>query len=215
MPVGWRVWSVAATVFVLVTPAFAQQQEERYHLTEADWPCHGRYRLEFDAGAYWRGPEDLQALQASANGTVDVRPLAEDLFAPQTGLEAGTPMIADFASALPVGPERNQRLALLFAAVMKEANLYRKFVLEGIVGLVARHRIAADELAKVEAEYARMASTGSATPDERKALADKRFWLQRAADGAEGDARFLCHRLNAMDGKLGALARTIEGHRTD
>ena len=82
-PVGWGVWGVAAAVLVLISPAFAQQQEQRYFITEADWPCHSRYRLEFDAGAYWRGPEDLRALQASATGTTDVRPLAESPTDPQ------------------------------------------------------------------------------------------------------------------------------------
>lgn len=195
-------------------PALAQSAAEAdpYLLREADWPCHGRYRESYSAGAFWQGPPLDGAQQALESAPV-IRKLAETIVAPDVGEKAARPRVDAFAAGLPAGAERGRRLSLLFAAVLEESNLYRRFVLEGIVAMMGRRRLAAEALAESTVAYQSLAAeTSDAAAAERKALEQRRFWQQRAFDEAEDEAVYLCHRLTAMEGKLGRLARAIAGH---
>lgn len=189
----------------------AQGADEAYRLSEEDWPCHGRYRLAFSAGSFWQGP-GLDGAAAALADDEALRKLAERVMAPDAGRDAGTTLIEDFARDHGDAATRRRRLTLLFAAVLDEANLYRRFILEGIVGFVARRRLAADLLAQTELRYQALAADPSpAARAELKALEQRRFWQKRAFDSADGEARFLCHRLTSLEGKLGGLAREIAG----
>lgn len=205
---GAALFAVAA---VLEAGAARAQTNEPLILGEEDWPCHGKYRLEFSAGAVWPGPP-LGPATAAWRDDPAVRRLAEELAAPETMREPARAKVAAFAAGLSGDPARARRLALLFRGVVDELNLYRRFVLEGIVGSVARRRLAAGALARTEVELAGLPDDGSAqAAQRRKAIEERRFWQARAVDRAEGEAQFLCKRLTALEGKLGALARAIAG----
>lgn len=180
-------------------------------LSAEDWPCHGRYREAFSAGAFWQGPS-LDGAEAALRGAPETRKLAEALAAPETSEAEAAKSIAGHAAAA-TDSARSHRLALLFAGLLEEANLYRRFILEGIVGMMGRRRLAATALAQSQLELEDLA--GDPSPEAtaaRKALEQRRFWQKRALDKADGDARFLCHRLTALEGKLGALSRAIASH---
>jgi hypothetical protein len=181
-------------------------------IREADWPCHGRYQLTFSPGAFWQGPP-LDDAASELEQQPETKKLAERLAAPETGGKEAETLIGSFAARLPQGDGRGRPLAVLFAGVLEEANLYRRFVLEGIVGAVGRGRLAAEALAQSEVALQGLAGDPSApAAAERKALEERRFWQQRAFEGANGEASFLCHRLTSLEGKLGRLARAIAGH---
>lgn len=195
-------------------PALAQSsaEEDPYLLREADWPCHGRYRETYSAGAFWQGPP-LDGAAEALQDAPEIRKLAETVVASDVNEAAAQPMIDAFAAELPAGKERSWHLTLLFAAVLEESNLYRRFVLEGIVAMMGRRRLAAEALAESAVAYQSLAAESSSeAAAERKALEQRRFWQQRVFDKAEDEARFLCHRLTTLEGKLGRLARAITGH---
>ena len=207
-------WLMILGLFLAGPPALAQSaaEEDPYLLREADWPCHGRYRETYSAGAFWQGPP-LDGAQQALERAPEIHKLAETIVAPDIGAAAAQPMIDAFAADQPAGEARRRRLTLLFAAVLEESNLYRRFVLEGIVAMMGRRRLAAEALARSELAYqSRAAETSDEAQAERKALEQRRFWQQRAFDEAEDEARFLCHRLTTMEGKLGRLTRAIAGH---
>lgn len=192
-------------------PALAQETREHAPLVldEDDWPCPAPYRLEFSPGAVWTGPR-LGPDSAAWREDAGVRRLAEEVAAPETALRQAPARIEAFAATLADDPTRNRRLTRLFHGVLDELNLYRRFILEGILGFVARHRLAAEALADIEAELHGLPTDGTdRTARRREALAQQRFWAARALDDAQGEARFLCHRLTALEAKLGVLARAI------
>ncbi len=207
-------WLITLGLGLAGPPVLAQSAAETdpYLLREADWPCHGRYREFYSAGAFWQGPPLDGALDALERAP-KIRKLAEAIVAPDVGEAAARPMIEAFAADLPADKKRGRRLTLLFAAVLEESNLYRRFVLEGIVAMMGRRLLAADAVARSDVAYQSLAAeTSEKAAAERKALEQRRFWQQRAFDEAEDEARFLCHRLTAMEGKLGRLARAIAEH---
>jgi hypothetical protein len=196
------------------TAPHAQQApgERADEISEADWPCHGRYRPAFSAGAFWQGPT-LDGTAAELTRRPEARKLAERVVAPETNHEEAEALIGGFAADQAGEAARGRALAVLFTGVLEEANLYRRFVLEGILGAVGRGRLAAAALAQSELALQGLAGDPSpAAAVERKALEQRRFWQHRAFERATGEARFLCHRLTALEGKLGNLARAIAGH---
>ncbi len=205
----------ALLVLLLAAPpgsARAQTQEEgAFLLTEADWPCHAKYRLAFSSEAYWRRPVLGEATEGWRHDR-EVRKLAEELAMAETMLRAAERRVEAFGATLAQDGTRNRRLSLLFHAVLDEINLYRRFILEGIVGFIARHRLAAEVLARTETELRSLPEDDPPnTAKTRKKLEERRFWQDRAVDDAMDEARFLCKRLDSLDAKLGILAHAITG----
>ena len=210
--IGARLLTACLLVAAVGWQGPVAQDREVYRLTEEDWPCHGRYRAEFEAGTIWAGPV-LDPAEAKRREVPAIVKLAEEAAAPQTSVDQATDMIDTFADGLPQGEQKDRSLAMLFYAVLDELNLYRRFILEGIVQFVARHRLAVDVLASVEAEYQALAYDHSEQANaKRKSLDHRRFWVGRAVEEAEDEARFLCQRLNSLEGRLGSLARAIAVH---
>lgn len=206
--------SLSAIAALAWTGPRAQQTpaDQAIVITEGDWPCHGRYRPAFSTGAFWQGPP-LDGMAVELGQRPETRKLAERLVAPETGQEEAEASIAGFAAKHPGEEARGRALAVLFVGVIQEANLYRRFVLEGIVASVGRGRLAAEALAGSELAIQDLATKPSPSAEaERKALEQRRFWQQRAFEQASGGARFLCHRLTSLEGKLGRLARAIASH---
>ena len=203
----------AAVLLVIQVPLHAQSaaEDDGFLISEQDWPCHGRFRIVFSAGSFWQGPS-LDGIEGDLQRDAEVLRLAERLVAPETGEDTGRGAIEAFAAGLESGPGRERRLAGLFAAVLAESNLYRRFVMEGIAAMVARRRLAAEQLAATEVKLQILAEDRSSeAADQRKTLEQRRFWQNRAFERADGDSRFLCHRLTALEGKLGILSRAIAG----
>jgi hypothetical protein len=144
------VWLTAVLALAWAAPRAQQAPAVRtFELTEDDWPCHGRYRPAFSGGAFWQGPP-LDGAAAELERRPATRRLAERVVAPETPQEEAETLIGDFAAELSGDDGRGRELAVLFAGVLEEANLYRSFVLEGIVGAVGRGRLAAETLAQSE-----------------------------------------------------------------
>lgn len=202
-------FAVLAAAVLLGDPAplraQAAAEDGGFVISEEDWPCHGRFRIAFSDGSFWQGPA-IDEIER----TDEVVRLAERAAAPGTDEETARALIDGYADGLSGRPDRERRLAMLFAAVLAESNLYRRFVLEGIAAMVARRRLAAELLTETEVELQILAGDRSSeSMARRKTLEKRRFWQKRTFEKAEGDSRFLCHRLTALEAKLGVLARMI------
>lgn len=211
--VAWApAWLFLVAALAMPGAARAQQEDGAMMLNEADWPCPGKYRLAFSAAEVWAGPPPGPETDTWRDDA-DVRALAERLASPETMSDRTPDMVAAFAARIAGDPARDARLTLLFRGVLDELNLFRRFILEGIVGFVARRMLAADALAGFESELDALPDDGAAATEKtRKTLAYRRFWTARVIEKSEGEARFQCQRLNALEGKLGTLARAIAGH---
>ena len=201
----------AAVLLANLAPLHAQHTvgDDGFPISEQDWPCHGRIRIAFSAGSFWQGPS-LDGTDGELERDAEAVRLAERLVAPGTSKGTGRGAIEAFAGRLESGPGRERRLAVLFAAVLAESNLYRRFVMEGIAAMVARRRLAGEQVASTDVKLQILADDRSAeAAARRKTLEQRRFWQQRAFQGADDDSRFLCHRLTALEAKLGVLAREI------
>ena len=206
--------SLSAMAALAWTAPRAQQTpaDHAIVITEEDWPCHGRYRPAFSAAAFWQGPS-LDGMAVELEQRPETRKLAERIVAPETGQQEAETSIAGFAAEQPGEEMRRRALTVLFVGVIAEANLYRRFILEGIVASVGRGRLAAAALAESELAIQDLADDPAPSAEAgRDALEQRRFWRQRAFEQASGEARFLCHRLTSLEGKVGRLARAIAGY---
>ena len=102
----------------------------------------------------------VTAFYPGANAQV----VAETIAAPDIGEAEAGELIADHAAAA-TDSTRSRQLALLFAGVFQEANLYRRFILEGIVAMMGRRRLAADALAQSQLELEDLA--GDPAPEAK------------------------------------------------
>ncbi len=202
---------VAQVAAPALAPALAQQARDGFD--ESDWPCPHSYRAAFDAGTLWTGP-DIAGLDWQ--GDPVVKRLTLRIGSPETSPAQGEREIDRFAAGLDEGgldDAERETLTLLFAGLFEEIGGYRKFAVDGIWGFTANHRLLARVLAETEAAYLAVPFDGSAASDtERKRIEELRFWQLRVFDDAEDEARYLCHRLVYLEGKLGRLARAIARH---
>ncbi len=187
----------------------APAQEEDAGLGKDDWPCKHKYRPTLVAASVWTGP----ALPDGAGAWRDdaaLREFVERIASPETSPKQGVAEIERFAATL--AADGAETLTLLFAGLLDEINVYRRFAVDGIWEFTAKHRLLARVLAETEAAYLAVPYDGStASEAERKRIEVERFWQQRAFDDFEDEARYLCHRLVYLEGKLGTLARAIAG----
>jgi hypothetical protein len=205
-----RRWLALLLTVIAATPmALADnlRQPEPYRLEAKDWPCEQPYRAELPLGLAWNRPELLQDVP-DWRAEPSLRQLVETVTAFDSPTERSVEAITAFAAALPPDPAaRARELATLYQGLLEEANFYRELVQTGILQFMAQERLAADLVAESELAFQ---TTASDDATSLKTIENQHFWATRAVDRAQGEARFQCGRLAAIDGRFARMAAAVE-----
>ena len=205
-----RSWLPAVVGLILLAPGAPGQETQPgqpYRLKTEDWPCEQPYQAELPLGLGWSRPTLLQGLPSWRD-----RPELSHLVEKVTAFDSATPRsleaIAAYAAGLPADPSaRGRELALLYRGLLDEANFYRGIVLTGILQFMAQQRLAADLVAEAELAFQ---ATDIADDPARAAAEERHFWTVRALERAQGEARFQCGRLAAIDTRFLRMTAALE-----
>lgn len=203
----WLASLLALVAAVPVAMADNLRQPEPYQLLAKDWPCEQPYRAQLPLGLAWNRPELLQSLP-DWRAEPELKRLVETVTAFDSPTPRSIETIAAFAAGLPPDPTvRDRELATLYRGLLDEANFYRDLVQTGILQFMARQRLAADLVAEAELAFQ---TTASGDEVAHKAVENQHFWAVRAVERAQGEARFQCGRLVAIDGRFARMAAAVE-----
>ncbi len=168
-------------------------------LAPDDWPCKTAFRADVGGELRWPYP----ALLEQGHGWRDnaaIQALVESAVT-SSRTELGVSAIDEFAKGLSGNPnERDRILTTVFLGLRDEMSLYREMAAFGVMQGVANAELA----------------TGIAMDAKARGEDGRRTFRAalRIEDDAMDDARFLCHRLDALENKFQVLAETLMRHLT-
>jgi hypothetical protein len=192
---------MASYFWIVVLAGPAATQEIR------DWPCDLPLAERFDPGQIWGRPLPT-ALPEGWRQNAAVREVVEFAANPENPPGQGAKRITAFAASL--GAEREEQLMMVFAGLLDQFNLLRRFVIEGVRDFVLRAKILRDAVAQNDAALAALPADGGARVEaQRRAYAQARSLDARSMDDAMEEAEFLCRRYGYLDRKLRELTAAI------
>jgi hypothetical protein len=175
--------------------------------SDNDWPCIQPRVAALGVGQMWSGP----ALESAGDWRADpeLAQLVRVLAARRLPVEqAGATIDALAASA---GPDKNQRLTLLFAGLFDDMNASRTRMVVGIERYARRQRELAQRINDTRAELASrglgVGMPGQAAPSE---LEQSLAWDTRIYDERVQTITYLCETPVQIEQRLFALARIIQ-----
>lgn len=176
-----------------------------------DWPCIWRKVLTLEASTIWDGPP----LDSGADWMKDdqIRKLSQYLIARRIKLDEVEAQIKKFAAAQPEDV-RDQKLTMLFAAVLSRTNDERKLVMGGIERFHKRQLQRAKEIEKegivlpkegeLPTEPMAAGEIDKLSPEE-----EKYRWEIRVFQERQQNIPVACEIPQLMDERAGAVARAI------
>jgi hypothetical protein len=171
-----------------------------------DWPCVQAKVPEISPAAIWDGPPIDGALTAWQDDPA-VASLVTRLAARRIPVEEAQKNITDFIAA--AGANKTAKGVLLFAGLFDRLNHQRTEIVDGLERLERRLR---DLGNRIKADFASLrALQDQPQPDEAKLndLKVKIEWNTRIFEDRRKSVRYACEVPALIEGRLGALARTI------
>ena len=197
--VGRRLMASSFWIVVLAAPAASQDIR--------DWPCDLPLAERFDPVQIWGSPLPTP-LPKGWRQNAAVREVVEFAANPENPPGQGAKRITAFAASL--GAEREEQLMMVFAGLLDQFNLLRRFVIEGVRDFVLRAKILRDAVGQNDAALAALAADGGARVEaQRRAYTQARSLDARSMDDAMEEAEFLCRRYGYLDRKLRELTAAI------
>jgi hypothetical protein len=169
-----------------------------------EWPCDAPLAERFDPVQVWGSPLP-SSLPEGWRQDPGVREVVEFVANPENPPAQGAKRIATFAA--PLGAEREERLVLVFAGLLDQFNLLRRFVIEGVRDFVLRAKILREAIDRNETAVAALPT--EAREEQRQGYLEARSWDARRMDDALDEAEFLCRRYGYLDRKLRELTAAI------
>jgi hypothetical protein len=172
-----------------------------------DWPCAAPLAERYDPVQVWGSPLP-SSLPEGWRQDPGVREVVEFAANPENPPGEGAKQIVAFAA--PLGAQREERLLLVFAGLLDQFNLLRKFVSDGVRDFVLRAKILRHVVAQHDAALAALPAEGAPRLEaQRRAYAQARSLDARSMDDAMEEAEFLCRRYGYLDRKLRELTAAI------
>ena len=169
-----------------------------------NWPCDAPLAERFDPVQVWGSPLP-SSLPEGRRQDPGVREVVEFVANVENPPGQGAKRIAAFAA--PLGAEREERLVLVFAGLLDQFNLLRRFVIEGVRDFVLRAKILREAIDRNETAVAALPT--EAREEQRQGYLEARSWDARRMDDALDEAEFLCRRYGYLDRKLRELTAAI------
>lgn len=182
----------------LASPAGAQ--------AEGDWPCIQPRVAEIGISQMWSGP----ALDSAGDWRADpeLAQLVAVLAARRLPVEEAGATIEAFAAS--AGPDKNQRLTLLFAGLFDEMNASRTRMIAGIERYARRQRELAQRINDTRTALASHGLGGSMPGQASSDLEQSLAWDTRIYDERAQTISYVCETPVWIEQRLFALARVIQ-----
>ncbi|KRE15795.1 hypothetical protein ASE63_16320 [Bosea sp. Root381] len=155
---------------------------------ETEWPCIQRKVVTLTAAQMWDGP-DVDALTGWQDDA-EMGRLIKLLVSRAYPMEKASESLERWLKAQPE-PERDERLKLLFAGVLKTINDERALIMAGIERFQRRQR---ELSARIQEQGAALGALRETSASDEKARAA----LGAAEDRYKWDARFFAERQDAI-----------------
>jgi len=175
------------------------------HSAEADWPCVQRRVVELSVAQMWAGPP----VDTTANQWRDdpgIASLARTLASRRTSLEKASAAIEDFGNS--AGPEKDEKLTLLFAGLFELINAERRRIINGIERYARKQK----DLAREISETSRNLRQDTKPTPGRTALEQKLYWATRIYDERNRALTYVCESPVLLEQRAYALAQEISRH---
>jgi len=175
---------------------------------DPDWPCAQRLVPRLSAATLWAAP--LPAADAGGRANPAIADIVAAVTPRDMEMEQGEAKLAAFADALPA-PDRRERLAETFAALLEATNEERGAVIARIEALARRQRELGNIVAKVTDELRAIPPDAAGADAARRAeILDRRTLLIRSIDETQRTMRYACEVPTQLDARLGRYARLLQ-----
>ncbi len=205
---GSRLLAPHLLALALLAPLLAAPAAQAAAPTGSLWPCIQPRVDNLAAAQMWDGPP-VEGL--AWRDDARVAELVPVLAARRTPIEDADKLVETFARE--AGPDKNQRLTLLFAGVFDQINSLRSRILAGIERY-AQHQIDLSTRIKDESLKLAQAKKGAATDAEKAKAAELEkaiLWDTRIYDTRSQSVTAVCESPVILEQRAFALARTIRG----
>ena len=193
--------AVFGTLAIALIAAAAARSED------PDWPCQQRLVPHLAPAAYWNGPLDVQG-----DWRVDpeVAELVRELAPRRVTTEQGLARIAAFVRTA-LG-DRPSRPALAFRGLLEETDRERADLIERLKQIGRRQRELAELAARLASKLGAIPpeATGEAAA-ERTDLQQRHDFTMRNFEEIQRTIRYACEAPVALEARLGAWARALQG----
>lgn len=177
-----------------------------------EWPCIWRKTLTLDAATIWDGPpvNDVKGWQNDDT----VRKLSQYLISRRIKVEEAEAAVKKYAESQ-AADVRDQKLTILFAAVLSRTNDDRKIMLSGIERFHARQKARAKEIEKQGTALPNQnaplptEATSATEIDKLPPEQEKYNWDVRVFQERQKNIPIACEIPQLMDERAGAIARAI------
>ncbi|MDF2618068.1 MAG: hypothetical protein K0S00_727 [Xanthobacteraceae bacterium] len=183
------------------TPAFAAAPAGTL------WPCIQRKVPTLAYGQMWSGPA-LDNLNWQADEGVAA--LVPVLVAQRTPIDDATKQVEEFAGK--AGPDKKQRLTLLFAGVFDQINTRRSHIINGIERY-SQHQIELSKRIKDESLALAKAKKAAQTDEEKAKAAELEehlLWDTRIYDARTQAVTAVCESPVLLEQRAFSIARAIQ-----
>lgn len=197
MPLRWR--SIFGLAF------FGMLSTHAALAAEADWPCIQRRVAELSVAQMWAGPP----IDPAANRWRDdpeIASLVRTLASRRTDLDKASAAIENLGKT--AGPEKDEKLTLLFAGLFELINAERRRLIGGIERYARKQR----ELAREISETSSSLRQDSRPAAERTALEQRLYWATRIYDERNRALTYVCESPILLEQRAYALAQEISRH---
>lgn len=192
--------AAALWVFAVGAPALAAD-------ADPDWPCVQRLVPEISAGMVWAGPPLEDAGDWHADPAI--AELSAHLADRRTKLAEAEASIESFAEAQ--AADKDPRLSMLFAGILKRVNDDRSTVIDGIKRYARRQKALASRIEATLAEIDALPRGGTPEQEARRAeLTEQNVWDSRIYEERERSLAYLCETPVLLEQRVFALGRAIQ-----
>jgi len=184
-------------VLAAASPAFAAP--------EGDWPCIQPRVVTLGAAQMWSGPPLDQAF-ARWRDDAEVAALVRSLVPRRVTMDEAAAAIDRFATA--AGPQKTEKLTLLFAGLFEIINADRQRLVGGIERYARRQRALSEDIG----EMARTLSDANIPASQKEAIEQRLGWDRRIYDERNQSLTYVCETPVILEQRAFGLAREIARH---
>ena len=184
-------------VLAAASPAFAAP--------EGDWPCIQPRVVTLGVAQMWSGPPLDQAF-ARWRDDAEVAALVRSLVPRRVTMDEAAAAIDRFAAA--AGPQKTEKLTLLFAGLFEIINADRQRLVGGIERYARRQRALSEDIG----ETARTLSDASIPASQKEAIEERLRWDRRIYDERNQSLTYVCETPVILEQRAFGLAREIARH---
>ena len=177
---------------------------------DPEWPCVARKVLHLWPGQMWAGSPIEDADLKVWRKREDVARLAPVLAVRRTAQEEADGLIAEFAGA--AGPDKAQKLKLLFAGTFALIDRERAEIIQGIARYAKTQTALSQAIEETQNEITALVQKADKTFDDEdriEELEDKLAWDTRIFKDRQQSLTYVCETPVILEKRAFAMARSI------